>query len=163
MKKLKGVLASLAPTVGRALGGPLSGMAIKLVADRLGVSNTTDPVKLEEYIEKHPEVIPQIQEADNEFKRTIEERQIDLESFKTQVEDTQHARMTFGDDPTPKFFAIISLLGFLAYIFMVSFNEPENDSLSNVILGYLGALISGIASFFLARATTTNLNQPMRM
>ncbi len=148
MKKLKGVLASLAPTVGKSLGGPLAGMGVKLLADRLGVSNTTDPAKLEEYIEKHPEAIPVIQEADDEFRRTLEERKIDLESFKTQVEDTQHARMTFGDDPTPKFFAIISLLGFLGYIFMVTFDVPESDVLPNVILGYLGGLISGIASFF---------------
>lgn len=148
MKKLKGVLASLAPTVGRSLGGPLAGMGVKLIADRLGVSNTTDPAKLEEYIEKHPEVIPQLQEADNEFRRTLEERQIDLETFKTQVEDVQHSRMMFGDDPTPKAFAIIALLGFLGYIFMVTFNVPESDVLPNVILGYLGGLISGISSFF---------------
>ena len=148
VKKLKGVLASLAPTVGRSLGGPLAGMGIKLLADRLGVSNTTDPVKLEEYIEKHPEAIPQLQEADNEFRRTLEERQIDLETFKTQVEDVQHSRLMFGDDPTPKAFAIIALLGFLGYIFMVTFNVPESDVLPNVILGYLGGLISGISSFF---------------
>ena len=51
MSKLKGLLASLAPTVGKAIGGPMGGMAVKLVADKLGVSNTTDPAKLEKYIE----------------------------------------------------------------------------------------------------------------
>ena len=65
--KLKGLLTSLAPTVGKAIGGPMGGMAVKLVADKLGVSNTTDPRKLEKYIEEHPESIVLLQEAENEF------------------------------------------------------------------------------------------------
>ena len=45
MSKLKGLLPTLAPTIGKVIGNshPLGGMAIKLVADKLGVSNTTDP------------------------------------------------------------------------------------------------------------------------
>ena len=39
MSKLKGLLSTLAPTVGKAIGGPMGGMAVKLVADKLGVSN----------------------------------------------------------------------------------------------------------------------------
>ena len=61
MSKLKGLLASLAPTVGKAIGGPMGGMAVKLVADKLGVSNTTDPAKLEKYIEENPTSIELLQ------------------------------------------------------------------------------------------------------
>tara|TARA_R110001592_G_scaffold41031_1_gene134357 strand:- start:9 stop:479 length:471 start_codon:yes stop_codon:yes gene_type:complete len=146
--QLKGVLAFFAPTVGKALGSPISGLAVQIVADAIGVSNTTDPAKIEKYIEEHPECIGALQAADDKFRKTLEERKIDLDVYKRDKPDTQHAREMFGSDPTPKVFAIISLVGFLAYIFLVSFNEPENDSLANVALGYLGALISGIASFF---------------
>ena len=147
--KLKGLLASLAPTVGKALGGPMGGMAVKLVADKLGVSNTTDPAKLEKYVEDHPECISALQEAELEFAKTLAERNIDLETFKIEVQERQAAREIFGEDPTPKVFAIISLLGFLCYIFFVTFSADAVDSaLANIILGYLGGLISGISAFF---------------
>ena len=102
MSKLKGLLASLAPTVGKAIGGPMGGMAVKLVADKLGVSNTTDPAKLEKYIEDNPTSIELLQQAEDEFKKTLDERKIDLENFKVEVQDRQSAREIFGEDPTPK-------------------------------------------------------------
>jgi len=148
--KLKGLLASLAPTVGKALGGPMGGMAVKLVADKLGISNTTDPAKLEKYLEEHPESIALLQEAEREFFLTIQEREIDLDNFKMEMQDRKHSRDIFGDDPTPKIFAIISLMGFLAYIFLVTFRgrEDTDEATMNIILGYLGGLISGISAFF---------------
>ena len=149
MSKLNGVFPSLAPTVGKAIGGPMGGMAVKLVADKLGVSNTTDPAKLEKYIEENPSSIELLQQAETEFKKTLDERKIDLENFKVEVQDRQSAREIFGEDPTPKIFAIISLLGFLFYIFLVTFRaEAVDDALANIILGYLGGLISGISAFF---------------
>ena len=149
MSKLKGLLSTLAPTVGKAIGGPMGGMAVKLVADKLGVSNTTDPAKIEKYIEEHPDSISALQEAELEFAGTLKEREIDLENFEVEVQDRQAAREIFGEDPTPKIFAIISLMGFLAYIFLVTFRaEAVDDALANIILGYLGGLISGISAFF---------------
>ena len=91
MSKLKGLLSTLAPTVGKAIGGPMGGMAVKLVADKLGVSNTTDPAKIEKYIEEHPDSISALQEAELEFAKTLEERKIDLENFKVEVQDRQAA------------------------------------------------------------------------
>ena len=147
--KLKGLLASLAPTVGKAIGGPMGGMAVKLVADKLGVSNTTAPAKLEKYIEENPGSIELLQEAETEFKKTLDERKIALENFKIELQDRQSAREKFGEAPTPKILAIISLLGFLFYIFLVTFRaEAVDDALANIILGYLGGLISGISAFF---------------
>ena len=149
MSKLKGLLSTLAPTVGKAIAGPMGGMAVKLVADKLGVSNTTDPAKIEKNIEEHPDSISALQEAELEFAKTLKEREIDLENFKVEVQDRQAAREIFGEDPTPKIFAIISLMGFLAYIFLVTFRaEAVDDALANIILGYLGGLISGISAFF---------------
>tara|TARA_Y100000114_G_scaffold125682_1_gene121849 strand:- start:56 stop:529 length:474 start_codon:yes stop_codon:yes gene_type:complete len=147
--RLKGLLSTLAPTVGKAIGGPMGGMAIKMVADKLGISNTTNPVKLEKYLEEHPEAIGLLQEAEAEFAQTVEDRKIDLDNFKVDSPDRQSARELFGEDPTPKIFAIISLMGFLAYIFLVTFRaEAVDDALANIILGYLGGLISGISAFF---------------
>ena len=41
MKNLKAILGAVAPTLATAIGGPLGGMAIKLVADKLGLPDAT--------------------------------------------------------------------------------------------------------------------------
>ena len=47
-------------------------------------------------------------------------------------------------------FAIISLVGFIAYIFMVTLQPPDSNdnAIVNLIIGYLGGLVSGISAFF---------------
>ena len=46
LKGVKGILGAVAPTIGTALGGPMGGMAAKMVAEALGVDN--DPYKVQE-------------------------------------------------------------------------------------------------------------------
>jgi hypothetical protein len=41
MKNLTAILGAVAPTLATAMGGPLGGMAIKLVADKLGLPEST--------------------------------------------------------------------------------------------------------------------------
>ncbi len=49
LKGVKGILGAVAPTIGTALGGPMGGMAAKMVAEALGVDN--DPKKIEKAIQ----------------------------------------------------------------------------------------------------------------
>jgi hypothetical protein len=41
MTNLTAILGAVAPTLATAMGGPLGGMAIKLVADKLGLPEST--------------------------------------------------------------------------------------------------------------------------
>lgn len=147
--KLGGLLKSLAPTIASAAGGPMAGMAVKMAAEKLGVPDATAN-EIEDLIEREPEKAVVLKQADKEFKDRIREMEIDLEAFKTEVEDRKDARATFGSDPTPKIFAVISLVGFLAYIFLVTTQPPDanDDGVVNLVLGYLGGLVSGISAFF---------------
>jgi len=147
--KLGSLLKSLAPTVASAAGGPMAGMAIKMVASKIGVPDA-GVEQIEEILETQPEKAVLVKQADTDFKDRIRELEIDLESFKTEVEDRKDARRVFGNDPTPKIFAVISLLGFLAYIFMVTIQPPDanDDGVVNLVLGYLGGLVSGISAYF---------------
>jgi hypothetical protein len=47
--KLKGLLGALAPTIGSSIGGPMGGMAMKMVAAKLGTKEE-DPVKMDDAI-----------------------------------------------------------------------------------------------------------------
>ena len=149
MLKLGSLLKSLAPTVAEAAGGPLAGMAIKMVASRMG-SPDASVEELEKILETQPEKALLAKQADGEFQNRLKEMEINLESFKAEVDDRKDARKTFGDDPMPKVFAMVALLGFLGYVFMVTIQPPDanDDGVVNLILGYLGGLVSGISAFF---------------
>ena len=127
----------------------MAGMAVKMVASRLGMPDA-DAEQIEKVLENQPEKAVEVQQADREFKNRIREMEIDLEAFKVETEDRQDAREKFADDPVPKIFAMVALVGFLGYVFMVTIQPPDanDDGVVNLILGYLGGLVSGISAFF---------------
>tara|TARA_R100000656_G_scaffold95366_1_gene69219 strand:+ start:91 stop:558 length:468 start_codon:yes stop_codon:yes gene_type:complete len=146
--KFGGLLKALAPTIGTAVGGPMGGMAAKMVASKLGIKKT-DTQSIEEALEEaSPEQLEEIKVAEKEF--ALKMKQMNVDVFAKQVEDVQDARKVFGDDPIPKLFAMLALVGFLAYVFLVTMQEPESndDAIVNLVLGYLGGLVSGISAFF---------------
>ena len=127
----------------------MGGMALKMVTSKLGVPNASLQ-KVEQILEDEPEKASLIQEADREFADKIKELEINLEAFKGETEDRQDARRAFKEDITSKVFAIISLVGFIGYIFMVTLQPPDSNdnAIVNLIIGYLGGLVSGISAFF---------------
>ena len=147
--KFGSLLKALAPSLGSAIGGPIvGGMAAKMVASKLGIKKT-DTQSIEEALEEAtPEQLEEIKAAEKEF--ALKMKQLDIDVFAKQVEDVQDARKVFGDDPIPKLFAMLALVGFLAYVFLVTMQEPESndDAIVNLVLGYLGGLVSGISAFF---------------
>ena len=146
--KFGGLLKALAPTIGTAVGGPMGGMAAKMVASKLGIKKT-DTQSIEEALEEaSPEQLEEIKVAEKEF--ALKMKQMNVDVFAKQVEDVQDARKVFGDDPIPKLFAMLALVGFLAYVFLVTMQDPESndDAIVNLVLWYLGGLVSGISAFF---------------
>ena len=141
MLKIGSLLKTLAPTLAQAAGGPMAGMAVKMVASKLGAPDASVET-IEKILETQPEKAVLVKQADGEFKDRIREMEIDLESFKAEVE--------FSDDPTPKIFAMVALFGFIGYVFMVTIQpvDANDDGVVNLILGYLGGLVSGISAYF---------------
>ena len=126
----------------------MGGMAAKMVAKKLGIKKT-DTKSIAQAIETAgPDTIEGLQTLDKEFE--LKMKQLDIDVFAKQVEDAQDARKVFGDDPIPKLFAMLALVGFLAYVFLVTMQEPESndDAIVNLVLGDLGGLVSGISAFF---------------
>ncbi len=157
--KLGGLLKMVAPTITKTVmaGNPVAGMAVKMLTNKLGIDEK-DPVKIEKFIEEHPERLEEVKAAEADFIDRTREMEIELEAFKVETVDRKDARRVFGNDPTPKVFAVLSLLGFLAYIFLVT-TQPasnNNDATVNLILGYLGGLVSGISGYFFGSSHNGN-------
>ncbi len=147
--KLGGLLKSLAPTIASAAGGPMAGMAVKMAAEKLGMPDATAN-EIEDLIEREPEKAVLLKEADKDFKDRIREMEIDLESFKTEVEDRKDARNKFSGDMTPKLFCILALILYGAYVMTVTIlpHDQNDETIISLVLGQLSGILGTCAAFF---------------
>lgn len=144
---IKNVVGSLAPTLGSALGGPLGGQAASVVAQVLGCK--PEPKAINEAVSAAtPEQLLELKKAEQEFELQMKELEVDV--FALETKDKQDARSKFSKDWTTRFMGMITLSGFMGYIFLVTLQPPEQNSeaLINLVLGYLGGLASAVISFY---------------
>ena len=144
---LKNLVGAVAPTLGSAMGGPLGGMAMGKIAEVLGVPN--DQKSIQQALQNAtPEQMLELKKAEQEFDVQMKELEVDV--FKLETEDKQHARSMFSKDWTARIIGLCTIAGFLGYIFLVTLQPPEQNSeaLINLVLGYLGGLASAIISFY---------------
>ena len=95
-----------------------------------------------------PEHMLELKKAEQAFEIQMKELEVDV--FRLEAEDKQNARATFSKDWTTKLMGILTLSGFMGYIFLVTLQPPEQNSeaLINLVLGYLGGLASAVISFY---------------
>jgi hypothetical protein len=104
---IKGLIGTLAPTIGKALGGPLGGAAAQTIASVLGCK--TDEKSITTAIQAAtPEQLAEIKKAEFNFQARMKE--LDVDVFKLETDDIQNARMAFKGDWTPKFIAVACVL-----------------------------------------------------
>lgn len=153
INKLKNLVATVAPALGSALGSPLGGAAVSMIAEKLGVPNNKQAVE-KAIRQATPDEMLKLKEADNEFELKMKE--LDVDVFRLETEDIQDARKNFSDDWTSKLLGFITLGGFMGYIFLVTLQPPEQNSeaLINLVLGYLGGLASAVISFYFGASNT---------
>ena len=144
---IKGLIGAVAPTIGQALGGPLGGTAAQAIAQVLGCK--PDEKSIEKAVQNAtPEQLAEIKKAELDFQARMKELEVDV--FKLETADIQNARESFKGDWTPRFIAIACVLFFGGYIAMVTIQDPaaNDDGIVNLVLGYLGGIVSSIISFY---------------
>jgi uncharacterized membrane protein YeaQ/YmgE (transglycosylase-associated protein family) len=144
---IKNLVGAVAPTIGAALGGPVGGAAAKVISQALGCKE--DERSIEQAVQAaSPEDLAKIREAELEFESKMAELKVDV--FALEAQDKQDARKHFAKDWTAKFIGILMVLFFCAYIAMVTIMPPEQNSMEliNLVLGYLGGLVSAVISFY---------------
>lgn len=155
--KLKGLIGGIAPTIGTAMGGPLGGMAGQVLAGVLGCDPT--PQAIETAFETvTPEQLAEIKKAELKFEAKMAELEVDL--YALEVKDKQDARKHFSRDWTAKFIGVVMVLFFCAYIAMITMMPPEQNSMEliNLVLGYMGGLVSAVISFYFGASNSESKN-----
>ena len=144
---IKGLVGSLAPTLGAALGGPVGGAAAQMLADVLGCDPT--PQKLNKALSQAtPEQLAEIKKAELDFEARMKE--LDVDVFALETQDKQHAREHFKEDWTARAIALLSVVLFGGYVFLVTLQPADDNDLNvvNLVLGYLGGIVSSVVSFY---------------
>lgn len=144
---IKGIVGAVAPQLGTALGGPLGGAAASMISQALGCDN--DPKSLEKAIQNAtPEQLAEIKKAELDFESRMKELDVDI--FALETADKQDARKHFAKDWTAKLIGLIMVVFFCAYIAMITIMPPEQNSMEliNLVLGYMGGLVSAVISFY---------------
>lgn len=145
--KVKGVIGGLAPTLGAALGGPVGGAAAQMLAEVLGCDPA--PAKIERALQQAtPEQLAEIKKAELKFEVKMKELEVDV--FELETKDVQNARRNFAQDWTARVIGLIMVMFFCAFITLITLEPPGSTSMEliNLILGYLGGLVSAVISFY---------------
>ena len=156
MKNLKSILGAVAPTLATAIGGPLGGMALKLVADKLGIPDAS-PEQLDQAVANAtPEQLAEIKKVEADFKVSMKQLDVDLVKIAAADRDSARQRHSAVKDFTPTVLAVGTLLAFFSYIGAVTFLAPNADlGLVNVAVGWLGGSASAVISFYFGASNTT--------
>jgi hypothetical protein len=89
----------------------------------------------------------EIKKAEIQFQTRMKELEVDV--FKLETQDIQNARENFKNDWTPRVIAIMCITFFGLFIGVIIMDEtPPDDGLVNLVLGYLGGVVTSIISFY---------------
>ena len=146
MDKLLDLLKNAAPAVATAVAGPMGGMAIKMIADKIGVGNSVAEVT--QALQADPDLALKLQE-------------LDLKAFEKEIEDRKDARAMAtvalkSDDPfvrrfTYYFIAAWSVFAMIYIPCMTFLDIPDkNVRFADTILGFLlGTVVASMFAFLL--------------
>jgi len=144
---IKSLVGAVAPTLGAALGGPVGGAAMQVVSQVLGCKPDERSVE-QAMSQASAEDLAKIREAELEFEAKMQQMEVDV--FALETADKQDARKYFNKDWTARFIGILMVIFFCSYIGMITIMPPEQNSMEliNLVLGYLGGLVSAVVSFY---------------
>jgi hypothetical protein len=143
-------IKSVAPMIGTALGGPLGGMAIGLLADKLGVQEKTISAVSDAISDSKlsPEQVTSIRQAEIEFQKFLGQNKIDL--AKLDVENTKSAREMHiaNKSYTPQVLSFVITVGFFGVLYYMLTMEAKPTEALLIMLGSLGTAWAAVCNFW---------------
>jgi hypothetical protein len=113
----KSTLATVAPGLATAMGGPLAGMAVKMATDALGIE--PNEAALEAVLSSgDPEVLAKLKKVESDFK--VRMRELDIEEDRIAGADRANARELFKVDKVPQIvLSFVFISGYFATLGMM--------------------------------------------
>jgi len=129
--RLKKILASVAPALATALGGPLAGMATATIAREVLGKPDASPEEVEQAIlTSGPEVLVKLREIDRRFE--AEMRKLDIDLAALEVKDRDSARRMFKVNIWPQVILSAIFVGGYFAILWALFAQLRGGALGEV-------------------------------
>lgn len=144
----KDIVKSVAPVLGTALGGPLAGTALKVLAgELLGNESSTEKDIEEAILSASPEQLIALRKTDNDFK--VKMKELDIDVIELDAKNTDSARDMAKANMWPQI--TLSALFVTGYFVIVYFLIASNVKISEatiIIIGVITAAIPQILNFW---------------
>jgi hypothetical protein len=137
----KKTLATVAPALATALGGPLAGLATQAVGAVFGLGTSPAEEDLAAALQgAKPEDLLALKKADQEFTLRMRELDIDLERIAAGDRKSAREREKNVSDRVPGMLAMFLTFGFFSLLGWLVTHEPPAGSrdILNIMLGSLG-------------------------
>ena len=165
----KKTLATVAPTIATALGGPLAGTAIGFLSQwLLGTEEGTEDQLSKLISTANPETLLKLKEADQAFQVKMKELDINLEQIREGGVASARAMQVATKDKAPGRLAGLVTLGFFGLLALLAFREVpiRSQEALLIMLGSLGTGFGQILQFYFgsskgSEAKTEILRQTM--
>jgi len=159
----KDILGAVAPTLGTALGGPMGGMAGKMIADALGVENNETAIS-QAISTATPEQLAEIKKIEADFKVQMKQLDIDLERIHSSDRDSARRRQAEMGDHIPSVLAVMTMVAFFGYIGAVTFLESAKNAdigFINIAVGWLGGTASTVIAYYFGSSSGSDKKDRM--
>jgi hypothetical protein len=136
------IVSKISPILGTALGSPIGGMIVSLIANKFGLDPNNHQAIIDT-LTNSPDAAVKIKEIENAHTEELEH--ISQSEYQSQIQDVEDARHTNSQDKNRivHIIAIIYSLGFFLYVFVFVFYPNDGDKglfhdLLNVVMLILG-------------------------
>lgn len=142
VKKWKSILAEIAPLAGAALGTPLGGIGLKIIANKLGLKADAKEKDIRQAIENlTPEQATRLHEADADLEKHLATIEVDKERLLVEDRADARANNRKGDMGTPRNLTYIMAVGFFGnVVVLAAYGGKIDGSILAVLTTLMGAL-----------------------
>jgi hypothetical protein len=157
----KSVVGKIAPALGTALLGPLSGAAISVIGNALGLDEHTEESIKNALSGATPDQLLALKKADQDFEKSMAELGIkktelafgfdkDMEQIAASDRDSARKREISVGDKTARNLAYAITVGFFGILtaLMTHSVPPESKEVLYVMLGSLGTAWTGVIAYY---------------
>lgn len=165
MDKILEILKVAAPTVATALGGPLAGLAVKFLADKLGVPPEDEEAIVNAVQGMDQQTLVQMKQMDVEFQKFLRQNQIDLERIAASDRADARNLMIQTKSVVPAILSIGVTIGYFTILTLMLRGELKvGDSQALLLmLGGLGSAWGAIMQYwFGSSASSANKDATIR-
>lgn len=159
----KGFIAQVAPTLAKALGGPLYGGALgKLAQALLGKDSASEDEVAEAVLKADPATLVKLKELDLEYEKMVTDYSLNLEKMATEDRASARAReVTTKDNWTPRVLAGVVVFAFLFVVWKVlsgtveGMKDPNTTVLIGTLIGYVSAKADQVVGYYFGSSASS--------